>query len=132
MFPIGILVCSKVKPTGATIPGNIYMTCIVLLSPINAHTFVNREGDKLVPSVQKKINELEVGLLHLQQNIDIPEISLPIHATIVATVKRATEAGKKPTAEDLGALVADSSFLNVLQKDVSRWIREIQKVHMCS
>jgi len=45
----------------------------------------HREGDKLVPSVQKKINELEVGLLHLQQNIDIPEITLPIHAAIQVT-----------------------------------------------
>lgn len=81
-----------------------------------------------MPSVQKKMNELEVGLLHLQQNIDIPEISLTIHTTIAATVKRATEAGKKPSVEDLGSLVSDSSFLNALQKDVSRWIREIQKV----
>ena len=82
------------------------------------------EGDKLVPSVQKKINELEVGLLHLQQNIDIPEISLPIHATIQQLV----DTKKKPTVEDLGSAVSDSTFLNALQKDVSRWIREIQKV----
>jgi dynein heavy chain 1 len=86
------------------------------------------EGDKLVPSVQKKMNELEVGLLHLQQNIDIPEISLTIHSTIVTTVKKAAESGKKLSVEELGPLVSDSSFLNALQKDVSRWIREIQKV----
>lgn len=83
-----------------------------------------REGDKLVPSVQKKINELEVGLLHLQQNIDIPEISLVIHPTIQGVV----ESKMKPVVEDLGAAVSDSTFLNALQKDVSRWIREIQKV----
>ena len=87
-----------------------------------------REGDKLVPSVQKKINELEVGLLHLQQNIDIPEISLTIHGTIAATVKHATDAGRKQSVEDLGPIISDTSFLNALQKDVSRWIREIQKV----
>ena len=92
----------------------------------------HREGDKLVPSVQKKINELEVGLLHLQQNIDIPEISLTIHNTIATAVKRATEAGNKQTVEDLGPLISDSSFLNALQKDVSRWIREIQKVCTCT
>ncbi len=78
----------------------------------------------MVPSVQKKINELEVGLLHLQQNIDIPEINLPIHPTIQEIV----EAEEKPVVEDLGASVSDSTFLNALQKDVSRWIREIQKV----
>ena len=75
--------------------------------------------------MQKKINELEVGLLHLQQNIDIPEISLPIHPTIQA----AADSKKKAVMEDL---VGDSSFLNALQKDVSRWIREIQKVYFRS
>ena len=89
---------------------------------------IHSEGDKLVPSVQKKMNELEVGLLHLQQNIDIPEISLIIHPTIVATVKKSGDSGNKASVEELGPLVSDSSFLNALQKDVSRWIREIQKV----
>ena len=58
----------------------------VVIEEVNSVTFhpllSSREGDKLVPSVQKKINELEVGLLHLQQNIDIPEITLTIHAAI--------------------------------------------------
>lgn len=43
---------------------------------------INRDGDKMAPSVEKKIAELEMGLLHLQQNIDIPDISLPIHPTV--------------------------------------------------
>ena len=86
------------------------------------------DGDKLVPSVQKKINELEVGLLHLQQNIDIPEISLPIHPTIQTVVKKAGDGSRKPTVEDLSGSLGDTTFLNALQKDVSRWIREIQKV----
>ena len=81
-----------------------------------------------MPSVQKKINELEVGLLHLQQNIDIPEISLPIHPTIQSVVKKANDAGRKPSTEELSGSLGDSTFLNALQKDVSRWIREIQKV----
>ncbi|CAI8028625.1 Cytoplasmic dynein 1 heavy chain 1 [Geodia barretti] len=83
------------------------------------------EEDVLVSSVQKK---MKVGLLHPQQNIDIPEISLTIHSTISATVKKAAEAGKKPTVEELGPLVSDSSFLNGLQEDVSRWMEEIWKV----
>lgn len=94
---------------------------LLLVSPCST-------GDKLVPSVQKKINELEVGLLHLQQNIDIPEISLPIHPTIQSVVKKANDAGRKPSTEELSGSLGDSTFLNALQKDVSRWIREIQKV----
>jgi hypothetical protein len=33
-----------------------------------------RDGDKMATSMEKKIAELEMGLLHLQQNIDIPGI----------------------------------------------------------
>ena len=77
------------------------------------------------------MNELEVGLLHLQQNIEIPEISLQVNPIIQSVVRKAKEAGRKPSVEDLGANANDSSFLNALQKDVSRWIREIQKVCVC-
>ena len=90
--------------------------------------FSNREGDKLVPSVQKKISELEVSLLHLQQNIDIPDIQLAIHPEISALVQKAAEESRKPRVEDFGNQVSDSNFLNQLQKDVSRWIKEIKKV----
>lgn len=46
-----------------------------------------------------------------------------------AVVKKAQEAKKRPSVEELGASVTDSTFLNALQKDVSRWIKEIQKVN---
>ena len=36
----------------------------------------------MAPAVEKKIAELEMGLLHLQQNIDIPDISLAIHPVV--------------------------------------------------
>ena len=44
----------------------------------------------MVLPVEKKISELEMGLLHLQQNIGIPEINLVIHPT-VAQVSRLVE-----------------------------------------
>ena len=69
-----------------------------------------------------------MGLLHLQQNIDIPEITLAVHPLITSAVKKAADAGKKARVEDLEDSVSDSSFLNAIQKDVSRWVREIQKV----
>lgn len=87
-----------------------------------------RDGDKMAPTVEKKIAELEMGLLHLQQNIDIPEITLPIHALVASTIKKATEEGCKATVNDFGDKVEDSTFLNQLQNGVNRWIREIQKV----
>ena len=42
----------------------------------------DRDGDKMATSMEKKIAELEMGLLHLQQNIDIPEISLVVKPTV--------------------------------------------------
>ena len=36
----------------------------------------------MATSMEKKIAELEMGLLHLQQNIDIPEISLTVHPNV--------------------------------------------------
>ena len=33
----------------------------------------------MASSMEKKLTELEMGLLHLQQNIDIPEITLTVH-----------------------------------------------------
>lgn len=88
----------------------------------------DREGDKMVPSVEKKIAELEMSLLHLQQNIDIPEITLAIHPYVQAIIKKAEAEKRKVTSEDYADKLEDSTFLNALQNGVNRWIREIQKV----
>ena len=87
-----------------------------------------RDGDKMAPSVEKKIAELEMGLLHLQQNIDIPEITLTIHPSVAAVMKKAQEDNRKPDVSDFGDKAQDATFLNALQSGVNRWIREIQKV----
>ncbi|XP_063804701.1 cytoplasmic dynein 1 heavy chain 1 [Pseudophryne corroboree] len=88
----------------------------------------DRDGDKMAPSVEKKIAELEMGLLHLQQNIEIPEISLMIHPNITNVAKQCYERGEKAKVTDFGDKVEDPTFLNQLQSGVNRWIREIQKV----
>lgn len=88
----------------------------------------DRDGDKMAPSVEKKIAELEMGLLHLQQNIDIPEISLQIHPVVAQVIKQCAEENRKPKVADFGDKVEDSTFLNQLQNGVNRWIKEIQKV----
>lgn len=88
----------------------------------------DRDGDKMAPSVEKKLAELEMGLLHLQQNIDIPEITLIIHQQVQFTIKRCVDDGRKAKVADFGDKVEDSTFLNQLQNGVNRWIKEIQKV----
>ena len=82
----------------------------------------------MATSMEKKIAELEMGLLHLQQNIDIPEITLIVHPTVATVIKSAESSQRKPKVTDFGDKVEDSSFLNALQHLVSKWIREIQKV----
>ncbi|CAO1413898.1 unnamed protein product [Diamesa tonsa] len=88
----------------------------------------DRDGDKMAPSVEKKLAELEMGLLHLQQNIDIPEITLIIHQSVQTTIKRCGDESRKAKVADFGDKVEDSTFLNQLQNGVNRWIKEIQKV----
>ncbi|KAK5965130.1 hypothetical protein GCK32_004027, partial [Trichostrongylus colubriformis] len=87
-----------------------------------------RDGDKLAPTVEKNLNEAEVALLHLQQNIDIPEINLVINPHIQAAIQKANKEGRKAKVTDLGDLVEDAQFLNSLQSGVNRWIKEIRKV----
>ena len=82
----------------------------------------------MATSMEKKIAELEMGLLHLQQNIDIPEISLTVHPNVQQVIKAAESAGRKPKVSELGDRIDDSTFLNALQNLVSKWVREIQKV----
>lgn len=85
----------------------------------------------MAPSVEKTMVELEMGLLHLQQNIDIPEVTLTINPTVLAVISKfADDPNRKPKVSDFGALVEDSKFLNQLQAGVNRWIKEIQKVNL--
>lgn len=88
----------------------------------------DRDGDKMAPSVEKKLAELEMGLLHLQQNIDIPEITLVVNPIVATTIKNCADDDRKAKVIDFGDKVEDSSFLNSLQNGVNRWIKEIQKV----
>ena len=70
----------------------------------------------MAPNVEKKIAELEMGLLHLQQNIDIPEITLQIHPYVQSVINKCQEDGSKVTMEHFGDKVNDSVFLNQLKQ----------------
>uniref|UniRef100_A0A5K3FEA9 Dynein heavy chain, cytoplasmic n=2 Tax=Mesocestoides corti TaxID=53468 RepID=A0A5K3FEA9_MESCO len=87
-----------------------------------------RDGDKVAPSVEKKIAELEIGLLHLQQNIDIPEITLAINPIVLQVIQKCKEEGRRATVADFESMIHDAQFLNSLHSGVNRWIKDIQKV----
>ncbi|KAI8967648.1 dynein heavy chain [Mycotypha africana] len=100
-------------------------------SGITGTSSINKNDDNKmgVPMAKKKMAELELSLLHLQQNVEIPEISLNIHPVVQRAVDKCREQNKRVTVEAVdSALFSDSSFLNKLQSDVNGWIKEIQKV----
>ena len=78
--------------------------------------------------VKKKMAELELSLLHLQQNVEIPEVSLSIHPIVLRTVEKSRTAGRKLTVDDFGDIINDTALLNKLQAGVNGWIKEIHKV----
>ncbi|KAF7327657.1 hypothetical protein MKEN_00345100 [Mycena kentingensis (nom. inval.)] len=82
-----------------------------------------------IPMTKKKFAELELSLLHLQQNVEIPETNLVIHPLIRRAVEQAQAANTRPSINDLPAkLLTDSSFLNSLHANVNSWIKSIQAV----
>ncbi|KAI9745692.1 MAG: Dynein heavy chain, cytoplasmic [Claussenomyces sp. TS43310] len=82
-----------------------------------------------IPVTKKRMAELELSLLQLQQNIEIPELSLGLHPVVQNAVDEAEARNTKPTAEYIPqALLQDSTFLNSLQSTVNQWIKSIQTI----
>jgi dynein heavy chain 1 len=82
-----------------------------------------------IPVTKKKLAELELSLLHLQQNIEIPELFLSLHPIIQAAIDEAALKKTRPTLDMVSPdLLGDSSFLNSLQSTVNAWIKSIQSI----
>lgn len=82
-----------------------------------------------IPVTKKRLADLELSLLHLQQNIEIPDLSLPYHPLVMAAIDEAESRNVKPTVEHIPtALLHDSLFLNTLQGSVNSWIKSIQNI----
>ncbi|KAI9871266.1 MAG: hypothetical protein M1830_003131, partial [Pleopsidium flavum] len=90
---------------------------------------VDGEARTGIPGTKKKMAELELSLLHLQQNIEIPELSLPLHEVVQSALNEDAARNTKPTVDLIpSALLADSTFLNSLQHTVNGWIKSIQAI----
>ena len=83
-----------------------------------------------IPVAKRKFAELELSLLHLQQNVEIPETHLIIHPAVQRAVEQAHASGNRLTIDSIqpASLLTDDAFLNRLQSDVNLWIKEIQAV----
>ncbi|CAG8487876.1 5917_t:CDS:10 [Dentiscutata erythropus] len=92
---------------------------------------INKKHDDTkmgIPMTKKKISELELALVHLQQNVEIPEISLNINPVVTKAVERARQEGRRISVEFIDQDILTTEFLNKLQGGVNSWIKEIQKV----
>ncbi|KAH9066966.1 dynein heavy chain, N-terminal region 1-domain-containing protein [Lactarius deliciosus] len=90
-----------------------------------------KDGDNKmgIPMTKKKFAELELSLLHLQQNVEIPETHLIIHPVIQKAVEQARATGARPNLSYIPPkLLSDSTFLNTLHAHVNAWIKSIQAV----
>ncbi|OQE44831.1 hypothetical protein PENCOP_c002G07590 [Penicillium coprophilum] len=82
-----------------------------------------------IPGTKKRFADLELGLMHLQQNVEIPALNLPLHEVVQAALKDAELRGIKPSVELIPSTVLESSaFTNSIQNVVNGWIRSIQTI----
>ncbi|KAA8570854.1 hypothetical protein EYC84_000245 [Monilinia fructicola] len=80
-------------------------------------------------ATKKKLAELELALRHLQENVDIPVLTLPLHPMVQHALDEAAARGAKATVEAIPErLMQDSTFLNTLQSIVNGWIKSIQAI----
>ncbi|RYP75736.1 hypothetical protein DL771_002223 [Monosporascus sp. 5C6A] len=82
-----------------------------------------------IPITKKRMTELELSLLHLQQNVEIPELSLSFHPVVQAALEEAQARNVKPSTDMItSTLLSDSTFMNNLQSTVNSWIKSIQAI----
>lgn len=80
-----------------------------------------------VPGTKKKFAELELGLWHLQQNVEIPALNLPLHEVVQTALEETESRGVRPSVDLIPPTVLENSaFINSIQNTVNAWIRSIQ------
>jgi dynein heavy chain 1, cytosolic len=87
------------------------------------------DGKSGVPGAKKKIAELEMSLLHLQQNIEIPALNLSYHEVVQAALDEAEAQNARPSLRFVpAAALENSNVINSIQNNVNGWIRSIQSI----
>ncbi|KAI4149876.1 MAG: hypothetical protein L6R39_002408 [Caloplaca ligustica] len=82
-----------------------------------------------VPGTRRRLAELELSLLHLQQNTEIPELHLPLPDLVQEAIDVARARNVKPTLDTIPSeVLSDSKFLNDVQNTVNTWIKSIQAI----
>lgn len=80
-----------------------------------------------VPGAKKRLADLELSLLHLQQNIEIPQLVLTLPEVIQEALEKAAAQNERPSLDSLPTeLLSNTTFLNDLQNTVNGWIKSIR------
>lgn len=80
-----------------------------------------------VPGAKKRLADLELSLLHLQQNIEIPQLVLTLPEVIQEGLDRSVARDERPSLDLLPTeLLSNTTFLNDLQNTVNGWIKSIR------
>lgn len=82
-----------------------------------------------ITGAKKKMAELELSLLHLQHNVEIPQLSLAFHPVVQSALDEAAKLNIKPSISLVPPdVLSDSSLHNNLQNLVNGWIKSIQTI----
>ncbi|KAI9672025.1 MAG: Dynein heavy chain, cytoplasmic [Trizodia sp. TS-e1964] len=82
-----------------------------------------------IPVTKKKFAELGTSLMHLQQDIAIPPITLTLNPVVQSVLDDALARNVRPSVDLVpAALLQDSTFLNSLNANVNTWIKAIQGI----
>ncbi|KAF5093945.1 hypothetical protein D0Z00_003775 [Geotrichum galactomycetum] len=94
---------------------------------LTSKSYQDKESLGAIPTTRRKIAELELSLLHLQQNIEIPELTLNLHPIIDKALE--SNLNSEPSIDLIPAeYLSDTDFLNSLQSIVNGWIKSIQGI----
>ncbi|ETN45168.1 uncharacterized protein HMPREF1541_10045 [Cyphellophora europaea CBS 101466] len=90
-------------------------------------TWYDSEAKSGIPGARRRLGELEMSLLHLQQNTDIPMVNLSMHPIVADALQRAEAEGKIPSLSMIpNNVLDDSKVLNSVQSQVNSWVKSIQ------
>ncbi|KAL8759989.1 MAG: hypothetical protein Q9199_000365 [Rusavskia elegans] len=98
-------------------------------SSSSAKSWADADSKGGVPGTRRKLAELELSLLHLQQHSEIPELQLPLPELVQEAVAIARAQNSKPTLDTIPQeILSDSKFLNDVQNVVNSWIKSIKAI----
>lgn len=80
-----------------------------------------------IHGAKRRIKELEISLLNLKQNTDVPLVHLPLHDVVVQALQDAAAQRAQPSVQLVPSHVLENATVqNSLTNCVNGWIRSIQ------